>query len=148
MAGSPERRQRPQGMPTGLDPSLLSPSSSQPLCAPSEYPARAVSEIWSKQESPSVRNHILGERCDFSCVAFLPLINLHCKPQERCLCCCISWSFLGVVPASREGDGMQCWHWHRALSRVRAPRVQPLCPGSVKVLALPFLSVVWERHEN
>lgn len=59
---------------------------------------------------------ILGERC----VSFLPMIDLHHKPREGCLCVCISWSFLrslDTAPASQAGDGMQHWHWHRALTR-------------------------------
>lgn len=50
-------------MPAGLDLSLLSPVSSRPLCARTEHPECAVSEICFKQESFYVRKHIFGERC-------------------------------------------------------------------------------------
>lgn len=94
---------------------------------------------------------VLGERC----ASLLAPINLHHKPPKGgVLLLLYSWSFLsslGTVPASQEGHGMLHWPWHRALAgqpAVTAPRAPMLRPDSVKVLALPFLSAVWERHEN
>lgn len=91
---------------------------------------------------------VLGGRC----VSFLALINLHHKrPKGGTPLLLYSWSLLsslGTVPASQGGHGMQPWPWHRALAGQTAVTAPTLRPDSVKVLALPSLSAVWERHEN
>lgn len=117
----------------------------------------AASKTRCKRENVIVRQRFFVETDDFSQAPYLSLFNPHYKPREGRVWCCgnspAAWLLLlqpgtgvpalapAVVPQPRQPAA----GWHR----LPQPKVfQALRPNSVKVVAVQFPNVVWERREN